>query len=140
MHDPAQAVREILTAGYGPETVSYAVHLGAYPTEPDRVLLVTQSGGRSPYPGLALNFPSVQVCVRGKPSGYVEARDELRKACNILLGLTETQVSSQDIMRSCNQMGDVMWLGKDDNDRPMFSANFWFIVEPNDAGRRVKIT
>ena len=134
MHDPAEAVKEYLTG-----KVDYDLHVGQFPTTPDKAFLINAAGGRPPYPRLALNFPSVQVMVRGKASGYTDARAQIDKACNALLGFGNVVLNS-DTYRSCNMMGDVIYLGQDDNGRPMMSANFWFIVEPSDLGNRISIT
>jgi len=130
MKDPASAIVELLTG-----KVNYDLNVGQFPSAPDKAILVNCSGGRSPYPHLALNFPSVQVMVRGKPSGYEEARTEASQVCDVLLGMGN-EVANTDTYRSCNQMGDVIYLGQDDRGRPTFSANFWFIVEPSDLGNR----
>ena len=136
MHDSAEAVRELLNVSNGP---TYDLNVGQFPVTPDKAVLINAAGGRPPYPHLALNFPSVQVMVRGKPSGYTEAREEMRLICNLLLGMGST-VANEDTYRSCNQLGDVIYLGQDNRGRPIFSANFWYIVEPSDLGNRVAIT
>lgn len=139
MEDPCEGVKQILTAGITGTALTFNLNIGGWPSAPDKAILINQSGGRPPYPRLAINFPSVQVMVRGKASGYVEARDEMRKVCNILLGLGNITVTGGDIFRSCNQIGDVFNMGQDDNSRPMFSSNWWFIVIPSDLGNRVAI-
>lgn len=136
MNDAAIAIKTHLA---GNSNLSFDLNVGQFPTTPDKAILINSSGGRPPYPHLALNFPSIQIMVRGKPSGYLEARQELGEVCDILLGMGTTLLTG-DIYRSCNQMGDVIYLGQDDRSRPMFSANFWFIVEPSSLGNRVSIT
>lgn len=134
MKDPAIAIKDYLNG-----KATFNLNVGAFPATPDEAVLVTSSGGQNPYPHLALNFPSVQVLVRGKASGYVAASDEIRSICNFLLGFGNITINT-DVYRSCNQLGDVIYLGQDNNSRPMFSANFWFIVEPSDLGNRKAIT
>lgn len=135
MNDAAIAIKTHLTSN---SNLSFNLNVGQFPSTPDEAILVNSSGGRNPYPHLALNFPSVQVMVRGKPSGYLEARQEIGNICDILLGFGNVSLTG-DMYRSCNQMGDVIYLGQDDRGRPMFSANFWFIVEPSSLGNRVEI-
>lgn len=135
MKDPAAAVVEMLT---GHADITYDLNVGQFPSNADKAILVNQSGGRPPFPHLALNFPSVQIQVRGKPSGYVEARAQMAAICDRLLGIGTT-IANTDTYRSCNQLGDVIYLGQDDRGRPFLSANFWFIVEPSDLGNRVPI-
>lgn len=135
MNDAAIAIKTHLT---GNSNLSFDLNVGRFPSTPDEAILVNSSGGRNPYPHLALNFPSIQIMVRGKPSGYVAARQEIGNICDILLGFGNVSLTG-DMYRSCNQMGDVIYLGQDDRGRPMFSANFWFIVEPSSLGNRVEI-
>lgn len=133
MNDPAIAVMEYLDR-FG-SRITFNVNVGQFPVSPDESIVINQSGGRSPYPHLAINFPSVQIMVRGRKSGYVVARHQMGEVCDILLGIGPTLLNS-DTYQSCNQMGDVISLGQDDNSRPVFSANFWFIVLPSSLGNR----
>jgi hypothetical protein len=135
MHDPAIAIRDhLISSG-----ITFGVHVGAFPATIDEAVLVTLSGGRPPYPHLAINFPSLQIMVRSRPSGYEAATEVMRIICNTLLGLTDTTLAT-DTYRSCNQLGDVIYIGRDDRERHLFSANFWFIVLPSDTGNRLPIT
>jgi hypothetical protein len=142
MIDPAEAVKGFLvTAGVGvfAAPTGWSIHIGALPESPDTAILVNMTGGRSPFPHLALNYPSVQVIVRGSRSGYVPARQRMNMVVEALLGMSSIDVSG-DTYRSCNQVGDVSFLGLDDNTRPLFGSNWWFIVLPAvGAGHRVAI-
>ncbi len=143
MRDPALSIAELLVSkGYGTfgGTAAFDVHVGQLPDKPDAVILVNAVGGRPPHPRLSLNEPSVQIIVRGAPSGYVAASNKIRAIVDTLLGMPQETISG-DIYQGCTQIGDVTTLGQDVNARPMFSANFHFIVEPAVAGgHRVSIT
>jgi hypothetical protein len=145
MKDPAICVKDIIVGapplGTFGATTGWGVYIGALPALPDTVIVVNRTGGRPPYPHLLLNEPSVQVTVRGAKNGYVDAGNKIQAIVNRLLGMT-TQVLQGDTYRSCNQIGDVAYLGQDDNTRPILVANFWFIVEPaaEAGGNRVAIT
>lgn len=132
MKDVAIAIKEFLTA-----KATFSLNVGGWPANVDKAVLITVTGGRPPYPHLAINFPSVQIMVRG--NDYQEASAEMSLICNALLGIS-TQVLNTDTYRSCNQIGDVIYLGQDANGRKMFSANFWYIVLPSDLGNRMAIT
>lgn len=128
MRDPAQCIKDLLhTDGIDP--TGWFLAVGALPPTPDQVILVNGTGGTDPFPHLLLNQPSVQVMVRGKKSGYQAADDKIREVVDNLLGMSST-VLKGDMYRSCVQIGDVSYLGQDDNTRDLFSANFRFIVEP----------
>jgi hypothetical protein len=136
MNDSAVAVKEALQDS---GVVSFYIAIGQWPATPDEAVLINNTGGRNPYPHLALNFPSVQIMARGKPSGYLDASAQIQKVCEHLLGMSPRTLNG-DMYRSCNQMGDVIYLGQDDRSRPMLSANFWFIVEPSSLGNRTAIS
>lgn len=145
MKDPAQCVKDLLLlptalGGFG-AGAGWRIFIGVLPVEPDTIILVNQTGGRSPFPHLLYNEPSVQVLVRGAKNGYEAARIKMNDVVKRLLGMPSTVVQG-DTYRGCNQIGDISWLGQDDNTRPIFSANFWFRVEPAaEAGDlRVPIT
>lgn len=143
MKDPAIAVKDFLVAaGVGTfgTTSGWSIYIGNLPDAVDTVVLVNRTGGRDPFPHLAINFPSVQVVVRGAKNGYVAASDKMNAVVEALLGMNTT-AAGLDTYRSCNQIGDISYLGQDENTRPMFSANFWFIVLPDvGSGHRVPIT
>lgn len=126
---------------FPPPASGWGIAIGVWPQQLDTVILVNHTGGRNPFPHLLYNEPSVQIMVRGAKSGYVAARTKIRTIVNKLLGFTD-QTLQGDVYRSCNQIGDVAYLGEDDNTRPMFVANFWFVVLPaaEAGGHRVAIT
>lgn len=92
-------------------------------------------------PHLLLNFPSVQVMIRGAENGYQAAYEKIKDVVKALLGI-QTQVLQGDTYRSCVQIGDIAYLGQDDGTRPLFSANFSFIVLPaaESGDNRIPIT
>lgn len=146
MRDPALIVKDLLEVadvGQFAATSGWCLCLGDPPDAPDSVVLVNQTGGLNPYPHLLINQPSVQVLVRGTRNGYSVAREKIDEVTRVLLGIyTYVDPVSGDTYRSCIQLGDVSYLGRDDNTRTMFSANFRFIVEPVEAvgSRRIAIT
>lgn len=143
MNDPALMTVELLTSlGFG--TLgggnAFDLYVGQPPDKPDACVVVNLAGGLAPYDRLLLNQPSVQVMVRGAPSGYVAASNKIYAIVNALLGMS-SQTLSGDVYRACNQIGDVSTLGQDINTRPILVANFRFIVEPAavSGGHRVPI-
>ena len=142
MKDPAKAVCTLLqTAGVGTfaATSGWNLCVGVPPAAPDTSIICNSTGGKNPFPHLAYNEPSVSVVVRGAKNGYAAARTKAEAVVDALLGMSSTTVDT-DVYRACNQLGDIIWLGVDDNSRPMFSANFWFIVLPAASGNRSAIT
>jgi len=143
MNDPAISIKDYLLAqGFGPFAGSsaFSLYIGHPPDKPDALILINATGGMSPHPRLLLNYPSVQVMVRGAPSGYVAATTKMKEVVAALLGM-DTVVLNGDTYRGSHQIGDVSYLGQDDNTRSMHSANFRFDVEPAAVagGHRVSI-
>ena len=133
----------LVAAGVGVfgTTADFSIHVGAFPVSPEACILINAVGGLPPHPRLSLNYPSVQIVVRGKASGYVAASAKIQQCVAVLLGMA-TQTLSGDIYRACNLMGDVFTLGQDDNARPLLGANLRYIVEPAlvAGGHRVSIS
>lgn len=146
MRDPAIIVKDLLvnaTLGTFNAASGWSIAIGEPPAKPDTVMLVNRVGGKNPYPHLLLNEPSVQILVRGAKGGYVAASAKADAVVNALLGLSSyTDPTSGDVYRSCNQIGDVAYLGQDENTRPLFAVNLWFIVTPAAVagGNRVAIS
>lgn len=144
MNDPALAIRDYLvTLGYvagGTSIAPFSVFVGQPPDTPDALILINATGGPAPENRLLLNYPSVQVVVRGSRSGYIAASNKIREVTNKLVGAVPGNLSG-DFYRGCTQLSDIAYLGQDDNTRPMFSANFRFYVEPAEVtgGHRVPI-
>lgn len=145
MRDPAEVIKDLLVAaGIGTFAASsgWGIFLGDPPDTPDSVIMVNQTGGLTPYPHLLVNEPSVQVFVRSARNGYQTARAKIGEVVVTLLGRGDyTDPTSGDKYHSFLQIGEIAYLGRDDNARSLFSANFRLIVEPVEAGsHRVAIT
>jgi hypothetical protein len=143
MYDPAIATKDLLVAanvGAFNVNTGWCICIGVLPDVPDTVILCNQAGGLPPYPHLLVNEPRVQVMVRGKRSGYTDASAKIRAVMDALLGLSSQSLGG-DTYQSCTMLGDISFLGQDDNTRPLFVANFQYIVLPvAGAGHRVPIT
>lgn len=146
MRDPSEIVKDLLVSasiGTFNAPTGWSISIAEPSSSPDTNIMVSASGGSSPYPHLLLGFPSVQVVVRGAKSGYKTAREKANAIVNALLGMSSyTDPTSGDVYQSCTQIGEIAYLGQDDNTRPILSMNFSFIVLPAaEAGsHRVAIT
>lgn len=120
------------TTGWG---ISYGQPFLNYP----KCITLATPGGQDPFPHLALNFPNLQVLIRGAPRMYVETSAKAREVQTALLGLVAQEVNSEK-WYSITQQGDCNWLGFDENSHPIWSLNFRLIIEPAASGNRVAIT
>jgi hypothetical protein len=148
MNDPTQFFRQIISSANVAKWITEAnahpwkISVGTYPSAPDQIVLLNESGGRNPMPQWLVNYPSVQVQVRGNQTGYESARTKMKECVNAVLGIAPGVVVAGDTLQSVIQMGGILFLGRDDGNRPMFSANFSLIVLPaQEAGsHRLPIT
>ena len=98
--------------------------------DPDKVIVVSDTGGEPANPKWLLDFPSAQVMVRGVVGGYIAAFNEVNDVKELLLGIP-SQTLNGDQWVSLTMGSDVAFIGSDDNQRPMFSLNLRLIAEPN---------
>ncbi|MFN3925041.1 MAG: minor capsid protein [Pseudarthrobacter sp.] len=54
------------------------------PPDPDKVVLLVETGGAPPGTRITADFPTFQVRVRGEPHGYEEARTKLGEIQGVL--------------------------------------------------------
>lgn len=141
MKSPAIGIKDLLVAasvGVFAANSGWSLSVGKLPTSPDTAITCVDTGGVSPFPHVALNFPSVQVLIRGNPGDYVGCHDKGRAVINALLGAGYAVVNT-DKWEGITQIGDLAFIGFDEKNRPMFSANFSIRVEPSDLGLRQAI-
>lgn len=135
MQDPAAGAKSLLiTAGVGIDfsagsSADWQIFLGRFPASPDAVLLCMNTGGSAPNPKWLLNYPSIQVLIRGAKSGYLAGEAKAREVMDALLGLPSQDVAG-DRWVSITAASDVAFIGFDDVDRPTWSVNLRLIIEP----------
>ena len=128
---PAEIVKDILVSeGYTfGGNGDFGLHIGKPPGNPDAVIAIMDTGGLEPNPKWLVDYPSVQLLVRGKEGGYSIARQNANTLKGHLLGRPSETVGSDRVVQ-INQIGDIASLGFDESNRVMFSLNFQLIVEP----------
>jgi len=124
----------LVAAGVGTFAASsgWAIHVGKIPANPgavDTAIGIIQSGGLAPNPKWLVDYPSIQVMVRGAMGGYVSARAKAQAIKDALLGIP-SQDSNGDRLVQINMLGDIASIGFDESNRPLFSINFRLIIEP----------
>jgi len=107
----------------------WQIEVGAMPDKPDNVITIYDTGGQAPNPKWLLDFPTLQVMVRGAVGTYLATFIEAKAVKDILLG-TPSQNLNSDRWVSITQNGDLGFLGRDEDERPLFSVNFALIIEP----------
>lgn len=125
---PSDILRSQLTAHVA--TSGWQLETGAMPKNPDRVTMLTDTTGLEPNPKWLLDFPTVQVMVRGGVNDYKAAFVEAKAVKDILLGIDSFTTGDGDRLVSVTMNGDLGFIGRDENMRPMWSMNFALIIEP----------
>jgi hypothetical protein len=141
MTAPSTGVKDLLVAasiGTFNATTGWSIHIAKEPAEPHTCITVFDSGGLPPNPKWLLDYPSVQVRVRGAPGAYQAAYTKCVAIKNALLGLNSQDING-DRWVSVTMAGDINTLGFDESNRPMFSLNFRLILEPAPAAGSTRV-
>ena len=125
---PASVGAKALLATHA-ATSGYTIEIGAMPETPDKVIYIADTGGQAPNPKWLLDFPALQIVVRGAVGTYLATFVEAKAVKDILLG-DPSQDLNGDRWVSITMNGDLGFIGRDEDDRPMFSMNFGLIIEP----------
>jgi len=107
----------------------WQIEIGVMPDQPDKVISISDTGGLEPNPKWLIDYPTLQVMVRGNVSGYLDTFIEAKAVKDLLLGVTSQDISG-DRWVSITQNGDLGFIGRDEDQRPLFSVNFALIIEP----------
>lgn len=101
----------------------------------DRNIMVREPGGRTPEVRIAINYPTIQVLVRGSKADYAITRDKAEEVFLALQAIPSAPAEFPDLT-SCCAVGGVTWAGRDVNERPQWSLNFNLIVSKPPEGHR----
>lgn len=104
------------------------------PKTPDDVIMISDTGGLDPNPKWLLDFPTIQIMVRGAVNGYLATVREAKAVKDLILGIDAFTTSEGDRWVSATMNGDLGFIGRDENARPLFTMNFALIIEPQASG------
>lgn len=134
MTAPSVSAKDILeSASVGTfNSGAWPIHISKQPTDQDQAITIYDSGGLAPLPKWLLDFPSIQVVVRGNENSYSETYDKVKAVKDALLSLPSQDING-DRWVSVTMIGESAFLGYDEKSRPEFALNFRLIIEPADA-------
>lgn len=104
---------------------------------PDTCITVYYSGERPPNPKWALDFPLIQVRVRGAPGDTAGAADKTAAVRDAMLGLDSQTVDG--VRWVSVTVRNSAQIGFDAKGRPLFVVNFAVIIEPATSTNRAAI-
>ena len=141
MSSPSEGIRDLLAAanvGIFATQAGWSIQIGKEPISPDQTITIFDSGGSDPSPKWLLDYPSIQLRVRGLPGDYLATRAKALECKNALLA-ADSQTLNGDRWDSVTMAGDISFLDYDQQDRPRFVLNFRLIIEPASGGNRVAL-
>lgn len=134
MADICIIIKDVLVAdalaGYEDSSADWQIFVGTEPPVPDKTITLFRSGGSSPNPKWLVDYPSIQVRVRGEIGGYADAYNKAQTVKDALLGLGPYSHISGDVLVQVNMQGDIFPLPADETGKPIFVVNFNLRVEP----------
>lgn len=136
MSSPAITAGELLSSAVVGGVSGWTLKFGHIPSEPDQVVVFTDSGGQNPNPRWRLDYPTFQAMIRGKKGEYDVAWNKAKEVKDGLLGIEPFNAANSDRWDGIICMGDIGLVGYDDNERPMLSVNFRAIIEPATGNHR----
>jgi hypothetical protein len=138
MSSPAEMVKDILvtkSVGTFPAASSaWGINISRKTDVPDAQLVCYDSpASENPNPKWLLEYPHVQVLVRGAPDGYSAAYAKAKAVKDALLGIDPVDVTGVGRIDGITMIADIIPLQYDEKDRPQFTLNFRLIFEPATA-------
>lgn len=132
---PAMLIRDFMVAylnGVNPNILlGWAVRIGKISNDPDKQICLIDQGGPSAIPNLLVDYPGVQVLVRGARggNGYQDSYLQIRRIRDAILGM-QNQPPQFVELDGVTERGHIVPLGYDEMDRHTWSSNYQLIVEP----------
>lgn len=111
-----------------PATGEWPIKIGPLPTSPDTVIGCIDGPGLSPNPKWSLDYPAIQILVRTPAFDYQAGYDKSREVKDALIGI-DSMTIGDDRWVSTTMLGDISYLGPDENNRALFALNFRLIIE-----------
>lgn len=136
IHSPANGLQAVLvTAGVVGGGSGWTAYCGQEMNDPDQTVTLLDSGGPAPEVAVGINYPRVQVVVRGTPNDYDGTYARALLVRKALLRLPTPNVDYPELTVVTEQT-DIQSLGRDSSGRPRLSMNFRLITTPADPGYR----
>lgn len=110
-------------------TFANDIFIGREPLTPDACVTIYVYGGASPEPAQRLDYPSVQIRVRGALNGYVAAEQKMQSIKNAMISIAKQTINSS-VYVGIWQIGDTIFLKYDEKERPIFVSNWKIAVQP----------
>lgn len=113
-------------------STGWAFSVGFLPDGPDQVVAILDASGPSGFPTISIDFPGIQVIVRGSAGGeeYKDSWLKVKQVKDYLLGMPNAPAQFPELW-GCVERGQPIPIGADDKNRPRWSYNLMLTVGPN---------
>jgi len=141
MTTPAQEFATFLeTAGLGVKGAAsgWGIYVGREPSRPDQAITCFDTGGFDANPKWSQDQSTVQVRIRGARGDYVGTHAKALAVKDELLGKANVTVGGVKYV-GIWAVGDIIHIGYDENDRPLFTTNWRAVREPPASGNRAAL-
>jgi hypothetical protein len=133
LKSPAHAVSDLLAAqsigSLLATATAWRITTGRQSEPPDSLITVYDTGGQSSNPAYRINYPTIQIRVRGAKDKYSEAYAKINDIAEFLNGIDPFD-SGDNHYSGIIMQGGIIAMGHDKNSRPEFVVNFLCFVEP----------
>lgn len=109
------------------------------PNTPDTSVAIYDIGGLQPDAKWLIDWPQIQVRVRGGVNGYASAWAKAQQIKDALLGLAQVSIGGT-LYVGIMIFGDINFIMYDEPNRPILTINFQIIREPSDETNRKSIS
>lgn len=130
MNSPARDIKDILILSTSGLNLVFGttLHVSREPSSPDQVVTVFDTGGFPPEvligtDSRGMEKPTIQIRVRGNKKAYNLTYDLAEDIKDALHTLTNTTINGTKYVAIWLE-SDILFLGYDENDRPIFTLNF----------------
>ena len=142
MTAPSIGIKDLLVAASvgqfsadGSTMGTWPIFISKLPAEPHSVIVVYDSVGKEPDPKWLLDYPGVAITVRAHD--YVTCYNKARDVNSALLGLMGQTING-DWWGSIRGVGGLVFMGRDEKDRVMFSINYQLIITPAETSLDIR--
>lgn len=141
---PARILKDILLEAVAilddDPTADWSAHISQMPALPIRAFSITDTGGSNPNPAIQLDYTTVQVRGRGNVNDFETLYDKLSSVKDRLLGIPSRTMGTDRVI-SVTCIGDILNIGRDENDCPTLALNFRVILErtPTSESHRIAV-
>lgn len=117
----------LVAAGLGQNTASnsdWMIRVGYMQAGPDKTICIQEAGGRPPETGQQVQYPTIQIRVRGAGDGYQDMRDKEQAIFNFLhAGNAPVDIGGNYVYCFALSSSPVP-MGQDGNRRPSVVRNY----------------